>query len=176
MQISLNEDDWLADIVKEYYSSMYSYGMHFVNNESLVKDCIQDVFVNLWKNRRKGEPITYMKAYLLTALRRRLIRVMTQSKARHLAAEGRMSDQTFHVEFTVEELIIEKQLKDEHAHKLRHILKQLPTRQKEVIYLVYYQQLEIAEVAKLMGIQVQSVYNLLHEALRKIKDFWADTH
>jgi RNA polymerase sigma factor (sigma-70 family) len=176
MQRPWNEDDMLADMIKQHYSSMYSYGMHFVNNESLVKDCIQDVFVNLWKNRRSGEEITYMKAYLLTALRRRLIRVMAQHKVRHLAAEKQMNEDAFHAEFTVEDLIIDKQLKEEQAQKLRHILSQLPSRQKEVIYLVYYQQMEMAEVAKLMGIQVQSVYNLLHETLRKIKNFWADTN
>jgi len=174
MQRPWIEDDVVADIIKQHYSSMYSYGMHFVNNESLVKDCIQDVFVSFWKNRRNGDEIIYMRAYLLTALRRRLIRVMAQSKVRHLAVEKRMNEDEFHAEFTVEDLIIDKQLKEEQAQKLRHILSQLPSRQKEVIHLVYYQQMEMTEVARLMGIQVQSVYNLLHETLKKIKNFWTD--
>jgi RNA polymerase sigma factor (sigma-70 family) len=53
-------------------------------------------------------------------------------------------------------------------------LNQLPDRQKEVIYLIYYHQLDHSEVAELMNINRQSVYNLLSESIRKIKEFWQD--
>jgi predicted DNA-binding protein (UPF0251 family) len=43
-----------------------------------------------------------------------------------------------------------------------------------VIYLIYYQQLDQQQVAEIMQINRQSVYNLLHESLRKIKAFWQE--
>jgi len=58
-------DDGYVAIIKEQYPAMYSYGMHFVNNESLVKDCIQDVFVSLWNNREKTDAIETRSIYLM---------------------------------------------------------------------------------------------------------------
>jgi RNA polymerase sigma factor (sigma-70 family) len=81
---------------------------------------------------------------------------------------------TFSLEFSIEDIIVEKQLAEEKAVKLRQIIDQLPVRQKEVIYLIYYQQLDHQQVAEVMNINRQSVYNLLHESIRKIREFWQE--
>jgi len=165
-------DDSYVAIIKEQYPAMYSYGMHFVNNESLVKDCIQDVFVSLWDRRQRTDAIEHMRSYLFSALRRRLLRVMEQSRTRDSAADRQSEDTGFQVEFTIEDAIIARQLKDEQAQKLQHILSQLSSRQKEVIHLVYYQELNVPDAARAMGINTQSAHNLLHESLKKIRAFW----
>jgi RNA polymerase sigma factor (sigma-70 family) len=159
-------------LMERYYNTLYRYGRHFTKDEALLTDCIQDVFVTLWQNRHKLDGIAYPRQYLLTALKRRIIR-LTDRDRKTVGTPG--EDYAFSLEFSVEDLIVEKQLAEEKASKLRLILDQLSARQKEVIYLVYYQQLDPAEVAGLMRIHRQSVYNLLSESLRKIKEFWLDS-
>ncbi|TDW97542.1 RNA polymerase sigma factor [Dinghuibacter silviterrae] len=159
-------------LMERYYDTLYRYGHHFTKDDDLLTDCIQDVFVTLWQNRHKLEAINYPRQYLLTALKRRIIRL--SDRERKMAGTP-ADDYAFSLEFSVEDLIVEKQLAEEKASKLRQILDQLPARQKEVIYLVYYQKLDPAQVAELMRIHRQSVYNLLSESLRKIKEFWLES-
>lgn len=166
--------DALAALMTRYYKPLYQFGTHFTQDRDIVTDCIQDVFLNLWKNRESAGSIQFLRQYLLTALKRRIIRVGSQSR-RQVDIAGKVSrDYPFALEFSVEDLIVEKQLEEEKAGRLRQILNQLPDRQKEVIYLVYYHQLDHGQVAALMNINRQSVYNLLSESIRKIKAFWQE--
>jgi RNA polymerase sigma factor (sigma-70 family) len=74
--------------------------------------------------------------------------------------------------FPIERLIIANQVSEENAARLKAILALLSKREKEVIYLKYYQYLDNGQIAELMSISRQSVYNLLHEAIRKLKELW----
>jgi RNA polymerase sigma factor (sigma-70 family) len=78
----------------------------------------------------------------------------------------------FVLEFSVEKFIIEKQVSDEKAAALRRTLKRLSKRQQEVIYLKFYQHLDHAQIAELMNISRQSVYNLIHESILKLRNLW----
>lgn len=156
-------------LMREHYGALHRYGQHFTADEALLADCIQDVFADLWQNRHKLPSIGHPRQYLLTALKRRILRLLERDR------KAPDAPPPFTLEFSVEDLIVEKQLAEQNALKLRQVLDQLPTRQKEVIYLVYYQQLDPSEVAALMNIHRQSVYNLLSEAIRKIRDFWLES-
>ena len=78
----------------------------------------------------------------------------------------------FSHEFSIEKVIIAKQVSEENASRLKSILALLSKREKEVIYLKYYQYLDNGQIADLMNISRQSVYNLLHDAIRKLKGLW----
>jgi RNA polymerase sigma factor (sigma-70 family) len=78
----------------------------------------------------------------------------------------------FSQEFSIESLIIEKQVSEEKAEKLRKVLSQLSKRQNEIIYLKFYQHLDHGQIAEQMDISRQSVYNLLHETIQKLRSVW----
>lgn len=48
-------------------------------------------------------------------------------------------------------------------------MSQLPSRQKEVIYYRYIQELKLDEITGLMGMNYQSVQNLLQRSLKKFR-------
>jgi RNA polymerase sigma factor (sigma-70 family) len=167
-------EDAFRAIIEMHYQSLFAYGRRFSRDGSVVEDCIQDVFVNVWKNRGQADTIIYLKQYLLTALKRRILRVLAQDKTRIASANGHSREYNFSMEFSIEDIIIEKQLVHEKAQKLRQVVDQLTDRQKEVIYLYYYQQMDHGQVAAVMDISRQSVYNLLYEGIRKIRVFWQE--
>ena len=78
----------------------------------------------------------------------------------------------FFMNFLLNRVIIEKQISEEKAEKLRKTLSLLSKRQKEIIYLKYYQYLDHGQIAELMNISRQSVYNLLHETIHKLRSLW----
>ena len=50
------------------------------------------------------------------------------------------------------------------------LLNKLPKRQKEAIYLKYYSGLKATEIAEIMDINYQSVVNILHKAIKNLKE------
>ena len=83
-----------------------------------------------------------------------------------------LSTYDFFHDFSIEQVIVEKQVSEEKAIKLRKVLSLLSKRQKEIIYLKYYQYLDHGQIAELMNISRQSVYNLLHEVIHKLRSLW----
>lgn len=62
-----------ALIYQSHFYSLYSYGLKICGEREVVKDCIQDLFVYIWRNREKLTTTNSIKYYLYKSLKRRLI-------------------------------------------------------------------------------------------------------
>jgi RNA polymerase sigma factor (sigma-70 family) len=75
--------------------------------------------------------------------------------------------------FSVESEFIKKENQSVQTQKLIEALNQLTARQKEVIYLRYFEEMEYEEIAGIMNITVKATYKLTArglDALRQILD------
>jgi RNA polymerase sigma factor (sigma-70 family) len=179
---SLTEAEWLqrlqhhdelalAAIIRKYYASLYNYAARFTQNEALVKDCIQEVFISLWQRRETAASILSPKYYLLRAVKNKVLKSLHRHEFKTSPLQH-YEEYEFFQEYSIEKLIIEKQMSDEQAALLRKALSQLSKRQHELIYLKFYQHLDHGQIAELMNISRQSVYNLLHETIQKLRGLW----
>jgi RNA polymerase sigma factor (sigma-70 family) len=75
-------------------------------------------------------------------------------------------------DFSHEWLLIEQDSLNEMTLKVSELLNKLPKRQREVLYLRFYQNLERTEIAEIMGVNEQSVSNNLQSAFKNFKDNW----
>ena len=69
----------LEIMYRRYFPHLLNYGHTISTNEELIKDCIQDLFVNVFNNS-KFRPIDHVKSYLYTALRNNLVYKMSSMK------------------------------------------------------------------------------------------------
>ncbi len=157
--------------MKKYYSDIYNYASKFSKDTALVSDCIQEVFISLWQRRETATTILSVKYYLLRAVKNKVLKALHvgEKKAEYLNSENGYE---FFQEFSIERQIIEKQISEEKAEKLKQALCFLSKKQQEIIYLKYYQHLDYGQIADLMSITRQSVYNLLHETIQKLRNVW----
>jgi RNA polymerase sigma factor (sigma-70 family) len=170
MQRLLQDDEQaLAALMKMYYADLYNYASRFTQDSGLIKDCIQEVFISLWQRRETAGTILSPKYYFIRAIKNKILKSL--HKKNHLSGDLKEEYDFFH-EFSIERVIIEKQISEEKADKLRKTLALLSKRQKEIIYLKYYQYLDHGQIAELMNISRQSVYNLLHESIYKLRSLW----
>jgi RNA polymerase sigma factor (sigma-70 family) len=155
-------------LIRVHYQDLFQYGTRFTKDEELVKDCLQDLFLELWTNRLTISETSFVKYYLLKALRRRLNRKIGRSRYTGSWEELHF-ESLFNGSPSVETDIIREEHLAELARKMRKALASLSKRQQEVIYLRFYVDADIDEIAEIMSINRQSVYNLLHEGLKKLK-------
>jgi RNA polymerase sigma factor (sigma-70 family) len=170
-RILKNDEQALAQLMRKYYSDLYNYAARFTPEDALIKDCIQEVFISLWQRRQTVGVILSPKFYFLRAIKNKVLKSLDNAQ-RKIGNQSLPEDYDFSHEFSIEKIIIAKQVSEENASRLKLILALLSKREKEVIYLKYYQYLDNGQIAELMNISRQSVYNLLHESIRKLKELW----
>jgi RNA polymerase sigma factor (sigma-70 family) len=170
-RLQRNDEDALALLMGKYYTDLYNYACSFTRDQELVKDCIQDVFISLWQRRENAVAILSPKYYLLRAVKNKILKSVHKNG---LFAETVFLEKEydFFHEVSIERIILEKQLSEEKSTRLKRIISGLSKRQQEIIHLKYYQHLAHGQIAELMNISTQSVYNLLHETIRKLKTVW----
>ena len=166
--------DAFGELMQAHYQDLFNYGTRFTKDAELVKDCIQDLFLALWINRLTISETSFVKYYLLKSLRHNLTRAISRSR--------RSVEPQFEYLFNSAPPVESHLIREEHlvdlARKMRKALAGLSRRQQEVIYLRFYMDADTEEIAEIMSLSRQSVYNLLHDALRRLrkvnpkKDFW----
>jgi DNA-binding CsgD family transcriptional regulator len=80
--------------------------------------------------------------------------------------------QIFNFEFSVEERFIGQETILTRTRHLKQLLETLPPRQKEVIYLKFFQEMEREQIAEMMDIAPQTVSNLIQLALKQLRQYW----
>jgi len=156
----------LGDLFQKLYKELYYYGLKLVFIPDLVKDTIQDIFADVWSRRQKMEKIRNIRAYLFISVRRELLRRVEKFRKEGLLREGAVSS----LEFSKEDFIIQEETGSEAMSLLMQSLKRLTERQREVIFLRFNHELEFSEIASILGMNVQSVRNLLFRALEKVRN------
>lgn len=162
----------LAKIYRLHIDDLYHYGMHFCKDRELVKDCLQDLFRNLWEEREQLTPaVKHLRYYLVVSLRRRLLRALQKNRTNK---SDQITD-SYDFEFVLsqEDRITGEEIDQEKVAYLKKIISTLSRRQREVVYLRFYQNLSYKEIAKIMDMQVDSAYNLISKAIGLLRSIAA---
>lgn len=153
---------------QQHYNGLYHYALKVTQSKAVSEDCLQNLFVNLWINRKNLSEIYSIKPYLFKSLRRDLKRV-NYSPILKKDSEAVLLQLHIAPNFSPEDIIVEDETKQHLQKQIAHVLNKLPARQKEVVYLKYYEELEYKEIAQIMGVHYQSVVNLLFKAMTFLK-------
>lgn len=156
----------LSMIYQQHFFKLYNYGMKVSPDRELVKDCIQELFVYIWKSRATLSHTSSIKYYLFRSLRRKMVEEIR--KTNRIAASHQRF-QEFSFELPHEQKIIAEQLSAEKAEKLLSCLNKLPKRQKEALFLRYYENLSPQEVSSIMGLSIESTYVLFSKAISLLR-------
>lgn len=154
-------------LFESYFDEMFGYGLKLCDKPSVVKDCIQEIFKTVWERRKDLDHIHSPNVYLFVSLRREILRsIRKENKLR-----GDMSeiDEDYFLGFGMEEIIITDEVKYHNKKELQNALNQLTPRQKEVIFLHYYNGMSYEEITQIMSISRQSVRNCMYRGMETMR-------
>ncbi|OQD42922.1 hypothetical protein BUL40_07450 [Croceivirga radicis] len=161
------KQDAFKSLFKKYYSPLYFYGLKLSANQDMTKEVLQDFFVYLHTNAANFSQVENVKAYLMISFRRLILK--------EIAKQRKVMQQTTSIETGAVFNFLEEELNKNQNNSfadnvtlLKH-LNQLPERQKEVIYLKFYNNLSVKQIADVMEISAQSVSNTLQKAFSKLR-------
>lgn len=157
----------LEEIYTAHIDYLLQYGLRFTQDASLVEDCVHDLFVDLWRKRNSLGSPNSIRAYLLVALRRSILKKV-QKKFKQ-QSDKLPEDLPFAAELAIDQVIIASEVSEESAQALQKAVQELSSRQREVLYLRFYQEVPYEEICEMMGISYQSVRNLVSSAIRALR-------
>lgn len=167
-QLKNGEKEGLEKLYTAYSSELFRYGMAIKPNRSFIKDCVQELFVDLWKYRRTLRHTDNVKVYLFKSLSNKILREVSRDKQIYRNEEISDFESVF-LEESAEEKMINLQRNEFLQEKLEHALENLPIRQREVIQLVFFEKMPYEEVSKILGITIDSSYTLAWKAVNSLK-------
>jgi RNA polymerase sigma factor (sigma-70 family) len=158
----------LEEVMQFYFRTLFCYGSKFTTDKELVKDSIQELFIGIWERRSYLSRIVNLKAYLFSSLRR-LILKRKLSDRYSVVPFNEEEINNFDFELSIEENLIESEQAKIKAQKVLQWVSILPRRQKEIIYLKFFHNLNRDEIAEILHINSQTVSNHLQMAFKSMR-------
>lgn len=160
-------------IYRTHSSALLAYGKRLCTDHDVVKDTVQDIFVEIWMRRGNLRSLHTIKFYLFKIMRNKL------SKRHQKSAGFSSTDELSLVEDelltpSVELLITQEETITDQQTRLQGAIALLPARQREAVMLAFYHDFSNEEIAGIMGINHQSVTNHLNRAYSSLRNILSD--
>jgi len=161
------DNDAFYSIYDQYFDSLYSYGLYFTSDKDLIKDCIHDLFLDLYKYRKRLSKTDNILFYLLRSLRRLIHKEISRGNAL-------LTDEAIILQYDtpimpLEDEIITEEIQKEYFKVLTEAMKGLSKRQQEALSLKFQHNLTYSEIADTLDISVESARTIIYRALKELR-------
>lgn len=163
------DQEAFAVLHKELYPGLFSYILRVVNDEAAADDLAQDMFIKIWNKRLQIGALHNVKAYFFSVARSVVINYVRKIKSQRSKLERLPQVE---MAFSHEDILIGTECDTEMKRSIAIALNALPSRQKEIIYLRFYEKMEYNKIAEITGIKYQSVINHVFRALQTLREEW----
>ena len=161
-------DDALSLIYYDFFDLLFSFGIKYTSDKSIVEDCIQNLFVSLLSNRHNQKSVQNIKFYLIKGLKNQLIYSKRQNKKFLFIKNNENFD--FRINHSVERILIDNEKSELQSEFINKVIKSLTNRQKEALYLKYICEFDYSEIADLMSVNIESVRTLIYRTLKSLNE------
>ncbi|MEL6943553.1 MAG: sigma-70 family RNA polymerase sigma factor [Bacteroidota bacterium] len=166
--MSEKEEQLFNEVFLQYYPILFHFGKRIVADDYLVEECIHELFLYIYEKEINLATVNNLRAYLFMAFRRRILLKKTTPQFADL------STIPTDIYFLNNDFVNEDEQQFQKSKQLSKMLNDLPWRQREAVFLKYFNNLSTKEIAEVMGIQPQVVANTIYKALKKMRDIAAN--
>lgn len=154
-------------IYENFFDKLLNYGLRFIQDREIVKDCIQDLFIEIRDKRDSIGRTNAIKPFLYKILRRKITRFLLKSSKNE---KFKFVHEKFTIELSYEQHLIEKQFNEEQINKLKKAINKLSIKEREAIFHFYFEGHSYQQIAEIMGYSdVKTARTLLYRAISALK-------
>ncbi|WP_114750092.1 RNA polymerase sigma factor [Pleomorphovibrio marinus] len=158
----------LEGIYRCYARDLFKFGMSIFPDYDFVQDCVQEVFLDVWKYHKSLGEVSNSKVYLFRTMSHKIFKEAKRLKKRVWEEINEDNAKLLYVD-CVESELVALQAKEHLQKKLAMALEKLPHRQKQVLLHLFFDKFTYEEVSKIMGINLRSTYTLAWKAIASVK-------
>jgi RNA polymerase sigma factor (sigma-70 family) len=160
------EPQAFQEVYTQYAEILFSFGMVYSKDQELVKDCIHDLFFDLYKYRKNLADNDHIRNYLFKSLKRKIYSSTTGKLSLVYTSQIQDAKEMGPDWFSGEDFD-EQEMQME---KIRKAISKLSAKQQEVLNLRFQVGLTYSELAKILDISVESVRTLVYRSIKAIRE------
>ena len=166
-QLRTGNQKAIEDLYRFNYQILYSYAFKSCRDKELSKDCVQELFIQLWEKRENLNKVSKVRSYLLQSIWYILIKKLKRENRNLSLNENGHYDTE--VVFSRESILINNQSKMDKKDLLESAINKLSSREREIIFMQYYEGLTIDEIQQITELKYQSIKNLTYRAMVSLR-------
>ncbi|MBV8519990.1 MAG: sigma-70 family RNA polymerase sigma factor [Acidobacteria bacterium] len=152
------DHDAFAELIETHEAMVYSVAWNFFGDRGKAEEIAQDVFLQLYRNLATIESESHLLFWLRQVATRRCIDVTRRSRLKAVSLDD------------AGDLPAREHAADPLLDKrLRQLVGELPDVQRAVVTLRYQEDLDPAEICRIVGMPVNTVKSHLHRALQALR-------
>lgn len=151
-------------IYNEFADAMFSYGIRFTRHKHLVKDAIQDTFLDIYSYKERLRKPESLEFYLYKSLKNNIIKKLKE-KNRFALTDNFVTQ--FELAFPLEETVLNEP--EEHISLLKSELESLDDKKKELLFLKFTSGLTYKEIGELLDIKSDTVKKQIYRTLKLLR-------
>jgi len=166
-RIQKSDSSAFEELFFTYYNKLCGLAIQYVRSRELAKDCVQEVFLKIWRRRESWEIQYSVRVYLYQAVRNQALNLVEKSKNLQEYSERFYEEKKYQV------MSKSNSLTDEELRLVERIwtfVESMPERRKTVFELHRKHGLSYKEIARVMQISRKTVENHMGKALQQIRD------
>lgn len=161
-----------SEIYKEFADVLFAYGSKITSDRELLKDCIQDLFYNLYRYNIQLHNPENLEFYLFRSLKNDIVR-----KIRNNFHEASLTDEgmfQFDLKFQVEQDVYDIESDELRIVALRKILQTIDPQKRELLFLKFSTGLNYSEIGEIVGMNPDTVKKQVYRTLDSLRDKFSD--
>ncbi|WP_083505395.1 RNA polymerase sigma factor [Pedobacter ginsenosidimutans] len=160
-----NERDY-AQLHAKLYPKLFVFTTRMLDDNDLVNDLLQDLFIKFWENREKIGTIRNVEAYFYRSARSIVLNHIRLTKHREakltlMPVQGLV--------FSAEEIMVSNESDSLMKQQMVTALNSLPAKQREILTMRFYDELSYPQIADILKIRYQSVINHVYRAVQTLR-------
>lgn len=166
-QVCLGNEKAYSSLHYQLYPGLFVYAKNITKDEDVTHDLVQELFIKLWTKKAIIGQIANVKAYFYRATRSIVINHLRSIKNQESKLNSMVS---VDIQFSAEDIITTEETSLELKRSIEGALNKLPSRQREIIYLRFYEDMDYTQIVAVTGIKYQSVVNHVYRAVQVMRD------
>ena len=155
-------------IYRTYVNDLFQIGVQLSRDRSLIKDCIQEFFIELHDRIFYLGDTDNIRLYLIKSFRRKVFKYLKKQKP--FVSQDQI-DESFFVKLATDDVDINARFDKEQLSRLNKALSDLKVRDREIIYYYFYENFGYRKIAEIMEYDhVSSARRSVYKVLRRLKD------
>jgi RNA polymerase sigma factor (sigma-70 family) len=155
------------EIYNEFSDQLFAYGTKITSDRELVKDSIQDLFIDLYKYNPTIRNPELLQFYLYKSLKRSIIKRLQKEKR---LQSIHPDYNTFELTFYAETDDYEDDSKNRQMESLQKALKALDHKKRELLFLKFDSGLTYGEIGGLLNMKPDTVKKQVYRILHYLHD------
>ncbi|MCF3109148.1 RNA polymerase sigma-70 factor [Niabella sp. CC-SYL272] len=156
-----NDEHAFNELMRYYYPGLLSFANSILNDRALAEEVIQDIFVQIWENKKTLPAINNLSNYLYRAVKYSCLAELSKKKRIHYGDLG----ESLAMAYTKSD---SKILSEESLKYIAEAISKLPPRCRLIFRLIKDEGLKYSEVASILDISVKTVEAQMTIALRAL--------